>query len=87
MEKSKIILENPLHVGDYVLVPVASISVKGIENGIFFCGFKKILAIVIISPVKVECFSTDGSIIPLSEILEQAPDLGPIIGKFKIYPE
>jgi hypothetical protein len=84
MERSKIILENPLHIGEYILVPVASISVKGSESGIFFSGFKKILAVVIISPGKVECFSTDGSAITLAEILEQAPDLGTIIANFKI---
>jgi hypothetical protein len=74
MEKSKIILENPVKVGNYTLVPVVSILVNGTENGMFFFGLKKILAVVIISPVKVECFSVDGSIIPMNQIIEQAPE-------------
>jgi hypothetical protein len=84
MEKRKIILENPVHVGDYTLVPVVSISVNGTENGIYFSGFKKIIAVAIISQAKVECFSIDGSVIPLAQILEQAPDLSSILEGFKI---
>jgi hypothetical protein len=87
MEKHKIILENPVQVGTYTLVPIVTISINATGNGIFFSAFKKIKAVVIASQEKVECLAIDGSTIPLSQILVQAPDLNSVLAGFKIFQD
>lgn len=86
MEKIKIVVEKPLRIGDYDILPIVEYSISN-GHGIFFSALKKPLAIVFISSAKTECFAIDGSTIPLREISEKVPDLSHIIADLKVSRE
>jgi len=77
MENRKIIIESPVKIGEYILIPVVSILITG---GVpCFSAYKKPLAMVIKSPSGTQCFSIDGQIIPLESLTKEFSELESIL--------
>jgi len=77
LEKEKVSADQPITVGETILLPIVrtSISCRNVNNGIVCFGSKNPVGIVIISPKWKSAINVAGEEVPIDQYTEQVAEL------------
>jgi len=81
--EEKIVLESPVRIGEITLITVARKSLRrwSPRRGISFLGFKRPMAVVVVSPSGKRALNLSGEETAIEPLIEEIPGLAEVINR------